>query len=147
MLTDSEKDITDSKIVSRNDLLCHEMEVRVGRGRGRRGRLVANADLREEIRTLRARLEALETGIHNEHTGDTSDEEIPEEEEETTVETPEVRMFRSIFGVGSSSRVDVPFFSGNLDPEELIDWIKSMNKHFDYAEVKEDRQVRFVVTR
>ena len=56
-------------------------------------------------------------------------------------------MFRSIFGAGSSSRVDVPFYSGSLDPEELIDWINAMNKHLDYAELKEDRQVRFVVTK
>ena len=56
-------------------------------------------------------------------------------------------MFRSIFGAGSSSRVDVPFYVGSLDPEKLIDWINAMNKHFNYAEVKEDRQVRFVVTR
>lgn len=46
-----------------------KMEVRVGRGRGRRGRAVANAELRDEIRNLRARLEALETGRHHEHTG------------------------------------------------------------------------------
>ena len=92
------------------------MEVKVGRGQGRWGRHVSNAELREEIITLRERMEALETGIHHEHTGDTIDEEIPEEEEKTTVETPEVRMFRSIFGVGSSSRVDVPFYSGSLDP-------------------------------
>ena len=56
-------------------------------------------------------------------------------------------MFRSIFGAGSSSKDDVPFYSGSFDPEELIDWINTMNKHFDYAEVKEDRKVRFVVTR
>ena len=54
---------------------------------------------------------------------------------------------KSRFGAGSSSKADVPFYSGNLDPEELIDWISAMNKHFDYAEVKEDRQVRFVVTK
>ena len=54
---------------------------------------------------------------------------------------------KSIFGAGSSSKVDVPFYSENLDPEELIDWISAMNKHFDYAEVKEDRQLRFVVTK
>ena len=78
-------------IVSRSDLLCQEMEVRVGRGRGRRGRPVADADLREEIKTLRARLEALETRIHHEHTRDTSDEEVPEEEEETTAETLKVK--------------------------------------------------------
>jgi hypothetical protein len=123
------------------------MAVRVGRGRGRRGRLIANAELRDEIITLRARLEALETGRHHENNGDTSDEEIPEEEEETIVETPKVRMLKSIFGVGSSSREDVPFYSGSLNPEELIDWIIVMNKHFDFAEVKEDKQVIFVVTR
>ena len=43
LLTDYEKiDITDCKIVSRTDLLCQEMEVRVGRGQGRRGRSIAN---------------------------------------------------------------------------------------------------------
>ena len=56
-------------------------------------------------------------------------------------------MFRSIFGAGSSSRVDVPFYSGSLDPKELIDWINAMNKHFNYVEVKEHMQVRFVATR
>ena len=56
-------------------------------------------------------------------------------------------MFRSIFGAGSSSRANVPFYSGSLDPEELIDWINAVKKYFDYAEVKEDMQVRFVVTR
>ena len=70
---------------------------------------------------MRSRLEALETGRHHENTEDTSDEEIPEEEEETTDETPEVRMLRSIFGASSSSRADVPFYGGSLDPEELID--------------------------
>ena len=50
------------------------MEVRVGRGRGRRGRPVANTDLREEIRALRTRLESLEIDRHYENTGDTSDE-------------------------------------------------------------------------
>ena len=41
----------------------------------------------------------------------------------------------------------MPFYSGTLDPEERIDSINSMNKHFDYVEVKEDMKVRFVVTR
>ena len=128
------------------DFLCQKMEDRVGRGRGRHGRHVANAELRDEVRALRARLEALETGRHHEHTEDTGDEEVPEEEE-TTAETPEVRMLRSIFGAGSSSIADVPFYSGRLNPEELIDWINAMNKHFDFAEVKEDTQVRFAITR
>ena len=40
---------------------------------------------------MRARLDVLETGRHHEHTRDTSDEEVFEEEEETTAETPEVK--------------------------------------------------------
>ena len=78
------RDITYSKIVLRSDFLCQETKVGVGRGQGRRGRPIVNADLREKIRTLRARLEALETRRHHENTGDTSDEEVFEEEEETT---------------------------------------------------------------
>ena len=107
--------------MSRSDLLCQEMEVRVGRGRGRRGRPVANADLREEIRTLRVGMEAIENHRNHEHNGDTSDEEVLEEEEETIAEIPEVKILKSIFGASSSLRADVPFYSGSLNPEELID--------------------------
>ena len=66
-------------------------------------------------------MESLETGIQHEHNRDTSDEKIPEEEEETTTETLEVKIPKSIFGVGSSSRENVSFYSGSLNPEELID--------------------------
>ena len=47
--------------------------------------------------------------------------EVFEEEEETTTENIEVKILKSIFGVGSSSKDDVPFYSGNLNLEELID--------------------------
>ena len=59
LLTDSNKVISDRKIVSSSELLFQEMEVRVGRGRGRQGRPIANAKLREEIRNMRASLEDL----------------------------------------------------------------------------------------
>ena len=61
ILKNSEQVISDRKIGSNSEFLCQEMEVKVGRGRGKRGRPDANANLRENIRTLRARLEALET--------------------------------------------------------------------------------------
>jgi hypothetical protein len=147
LVSDPEQVVIDKKLYLAVDCCARKMVVRVGRGQGRRGRLVSNAELREEVRTLRARLDALETSIHHEHTGDTSDEEILEEEEETIVETPEVRVLRSIFGVGSNSRAYLPFFGGSLNPEESIDWINAMNKHFNFSKVKEDKQVRFVVTR
>ena len=38
-------------------------------------------------------------------------------------------------------------YKGNLDGEELLDWIRSMDKYFDYEYVIEDKKVRHVVTR
>ena len=89
-------------------------------------------------------MEALETSRHHGHTRDTSYEEVPEEEEESIAKNPDVKILKSIFGAGSSSKADVPFYNRSLYPEELIDRINAMNKHFDYAEVKEDKQARLL---
>ena len=43
---------------------------------------------------MRARLEALEIRRKHEHIGDTSDEEVIEEEEDRTAETPEVKILK-----------------------------------------------------
>jgi hypothetical protein len=37
-------------------------------------------------------------------------------------------------------------YEGNLDVEELLDWIRSMDKHFNYEEVDEEKRVKQVVT-
>ena len=56
-------------------------------------------------------------------------------------------MLKSIFGPDLGSKEEVPIYSGSLDRKELIDWINALNKHFDYAEVKEDKKLRFVITK
>jgi hypothetical protein len=38
-------------------------------------------------------------------------------------------------------------YEGNLDAEELLDWIISMDKHFDYEDVDKHKKVKQVVTR
>jgi hypothetical protein len=38
-------------------------------------------------------------------------------------------------------------YEGNLDVEELLDWIRALDKYFDYEDVKEDKKVKHVVTR
>ena len=38
-------------------------------------------------------------------------------------------------------------YEGNLDVEELLDWIRSMDKYFDYEDVDEEKRVRHDVTR
>ena len=32
-------------------------------------------------------------------------------------------------------KVDIPFFSGNLNTDDCIDWIVEIDKFFDYMEV------------
>ena len=65
------------------------MAIRMRGGRaGRRGRLVANADLMEQLRVMQAMLEAMELGRHREpYLGDVSDpkEEGNEQEEEAAL--------------------------------------------------------------
>ena len=38
-------------------------------------------------------------------------------------------------------------YEGNLDSEELLDWIRSMDKYFDYEDVDEEKKVRHAITR
>ena len=51
-------------------------------------------------------------------------------------ETPELRCFRSILGVNSRPRPELPTYDGSLVAEHLIDWISKMDKYFEYDEVE-----------
>jgi hypothetical protein len=43
--------------------------------------------------------------------------------------------------------MEIPMYEGNLDVEELLYWIRALDKYFDYEDVEEDRKVKHVVTR
>jgi hypothetical protein len=43
--------------------------------------------------------------------------------------------------------MDIPVYEGNLDVEELLDWIRDLDKYLDYEDVEEDKKVKHVVTR
>jgi len=49
--------------------------------------------------------------------------------------------------LGTRAKVEVPMYEGNLDSEELLDWIRSLEKYFDYEDVKEGRKLRHVVSK
>eukprot|EP00253_Pinus_taeda_P016200 PITA_16200 len=124
------------------------MAFRIGRGRGRggRGRPIANAEIMESIEELQARLDAL-TSDRNIDDGDVSEPEIEATEEEAVQVTPEMKFFQSV--LKSTARTWnqlVSVYQGGLNPEELINWINSMEKFFDYEEMEDEKKVKFVVT-
>ena len=126
------------------------MDFRVAGGRGgRRGRPIANAQVLEVMERLTTMLEAIELRTQgNKPEGDVSDPKIESPEEEEAIEiTPKMRFLKNVFGYSLKSRSEVPVYKGNLDPEELIDWINEMEKSFDYEEMAEERKVKFDVTR
>jgi hypothetical protein len=82
-------------------------------------------------------------------TGDVSDVESEEFEAEEAVgeDVAEEQLLRAVSILGGRAKIEVPMYEGNLDVEELLDWIRSMDKHFDYEDVNEEKKVKQEVTR
>ena len=106
-----------------------------------------------EMHELRARLDAME--IAQRHTVDAGDiseakseNEAGNKGEEVVVEdVVDERLFRAVARIGAREKIDIPVYEGNLDVEELLDWIRALDKHFDYEDVEEDKKVKHVITR
>ena len=97
--------------------------MRRGVGAGQRGRPVANAELMEQMRVMQARLEATELGRHKElDSGDISDleEEENEQEEDISPESVEMKMLRFVLGSSSRPKPSLSTYDGNLLAEGLI---------------------------
>jgi hypothetical protein len=58
-----------------------------------------------------------------------------------------LKLLKEVIGASSKPRVEIAAYNGGLNLEELVDWINSMDKHFDFSEVPEDKKVKFAVTR
>jgi hypothetical protein len=56
-------------------------------------------------------------------------------------------LLREVVRLGARAKIEVPMYEGNLDAEELLDWIRSMDIYFDYEYVDGEKRVRHVVTR
>ena len=127
------------------------MVVCIGRGQGRgRGRPIANAEVIEKIRELRAHIVAMKLGRQRDLVaGDVSEPKGYDQDEEATpmVETPKMQYFRSILGATSRPKPKLPTYKGSLTTEHLIDWINELDKYFKYDELEEDEKVKLAMTR
>jgi hypothetical protein len=55
------------------------------------------------------------------------------------------RLIKAIAQLGEKMKMNIPVYEGNLDAEELLDWIRALDTYFDYEDVEEDKKVRHVV--
>jgi hypothetical protein len=84
--------------------------------------------------------------------GDISESEdegdVGHEEEETPVEdaTNEC-LIKAIARMSLKTNMDIPSYEGNLDVEELLDWIRALETYFDYEDIEDDKKVRHAVTK
>jgi hypothetical protein len=111
---------------------------------------IANRAMEREMRELRARMDAMETTQRRApDAGDVSEAEIEEVEVEEVVaeDVVEERLLKAVVKLGARAKIDIPMYEGNLDTEEFLDWIRAMDKYFDYEDVEEEKKVRHVVTR
>jgi hypothetical protein len=119
----------------------------------RRGRQLPEPPGAREMRELRARMDAMETTQRRTvGAGDISESESEDEaghggEEVAAEDAAEERLFRVVARIGAREKMDIPVYEGNLDVEELLDWIRALDKYFDYEDVEEDKKVKHVVTR
>jgi hypothetical protein len=111
---------------------------------------IVNRVVGREMRELRARLEAMEAMQRKapvaRDVSDAKSEEI-EIEEATWEDVAKKRLLKVVVKLGAREKINVPMYEGDLDVEELLNWIRSMDKYFDYEDVDEGKNVRHDVTR
>lgn len=118
------------------------------RGRGRGACRVADEGLREQLRILTARLEAIEGGRRRDlELGDDSEDEAATATDGSEEEAPELRLLRSVLLASSKPKPEIPNYDGSLSTDVLLDWVSELDKYFESEEIIEDKSVRFVVTK
>jgi hypothetical protein len=132
----------------RRDVQSPDPEDREAR---RRGRKMVDPAIERQMHDLRARLEDMETAQRRTTSaGDLSDSESEVEaervEEVAAVDAANERLIKSIARMGAKEKMGIPVYEGNMDAEELLDWIRSLDTYFNYEYVEEDKKVKNVVT-
>eukprot|EP00253_Pinus_taeda_P036230 PITA_36230 len=118
------------------------------RGRGRGARRMVDEALREELRVLTTRLEAVEAGRRRDpELGDVSEEEVEVAADRPEGDSLEVKLLKFVLLSNSRPKPKLPTYDGSLSIDVVLDWISEMDKYFECEEVSEDRRVKFAATK
>jgi hypothetical protein len=119
----------------------------------RRDRPMPDPIVEREMHELRARLDAMETAQRctvdvGDISEDESENDAGNEGEEVAVEdVVDECLFKAIARIGAREKMEIPMYEGNLDVEEILDWIRDLYKYFDYEDVEEDKKIKHAITR
>jgi hypothetical protein len=118
----------------------------------RRDRPMLDPAVEREMRELCARIDAMETAQrHTVDVGDINEVEIENEarnegEEVAVKDAADEFLFRVVARIGAREKMDILVYEGNLDVEEILDWIRALDKYFDNEDVEEDNKFKHIVT-
>jgi hypothetical protein len=118
-----------------------------------RGRQVQNPEVERDLHDIRTRLVDMETRQRCiADVGDISESKREDdtghgEEEIAAEDAANECLIRAIARMSARAKMDILVYKGNLDAEELLDWIRALDTYFDYEDVEEDKKVKHVVTR
>ena len=96
------------------------------------------------------RLDAMETTQRRApDTEDISEAERKEVEVEENVAENVAQDFliKIVSKIGARARIEVSMYEGILEFEELLDWVRAMDKYFDYENIEEYKMVKHALTR
>ena len=83
-------------------------------------------------------------GAHPEEVNVEEEQSIEEEEPQGYLHP--VTFFKLVLATSSRPRTKVPTYDGILNAKELMSWINTLGKYFDYEEVNEEKKVKLIVT-
>jgi hypothetical protein len=119
----------------------------------RRDRPMPDPAVEREMHELRVRIDAMEIEQRRivdarDISKDESENEVGHEREEFSFEdAADKHLFKAVASIGAREKMDIPVYKGNLDAEEILDWIRDLDKYFDYEDVEEEKKFKHVVTR
>ena len=67
--------------------------------------------------------------------------QVHQEEQKEVLNLEEERFFKAITKIGKRPKFDVPTFLGNLNLQELIDWINELEEYFEYEDIEDPNRV------
>jgi hypothetical protein len=56
-------------------------------------------------------------------------------------------LIKAIAQMSSKTNMDIPTYEGNMDAEEILDWIITLDTYFDYEDIEEDKKFRHAITK